>query len=261
MSSEERFEGKNIIEAGKLSPYWGDHMARYVYSLQFIENKKILDIACGTGYGLSILKPKAKFIIGVDNNFETTIKAKRQNTNDIQFLCGNGPALPFANESFEVITSFETLEHLHEREEFLSELKRILVQNGLLILSTPNANYTNPINDIPSNPYHVIEYTQDRLKFEISKSFTIKTIIGQTLFSGFGISPFYNAQKKLPHDLLTQIKLFSWKILNHMPVRIREKISQILWNRQFYPIEKDYEFKSENVENAPVLIVICQKIV
>ena len=66
MSVSERFQGANVVDAGRLSPYWGEHAARYIFALRFVEKKRVLDIACGTGYGIAILKSTAKHVTGVD---------------------------------------------------------------------------------------------------------------------------------------------------------------------------------------------------
>jgi Methylase involved in ubiquinone/menaquinone biosynthesis len=259
MSSEERFQGANIIDAGKLSPYWGEHAARYVFTFPYIENKTVLDIACGTGYGLGLLKQKAKHVTGVDVDIEAAKKAGIECNEKTAVLLADGLNLPFEDESFEVITSFETLEHLHERPRFLSELKRVLCENGVLILSTPNANYTKPVNGKPSNPFHVFEYKPEELRIELENHFTIESFLGQTLDEKIQIPPFYDAQKRLPKDFSTQAKLFGWKVLNKMPLPLREGISKIVWKKPFYPTENDYYFKPETVDFAPVQVAICRK--
>ena len=126
MAVAERFQGANVIDASKLSPYWGEHVARYVFALPFVENKTVLDIACGTGYGLAFLKRSAKLVTGVDVDIEAARETKGEWDEKTSALLGDGLNLPFDDESFDVVTSFETLEHLSERSMFLSELKRVL---------------------------------------------------------------------------------------------------------------------------------------
>ena len=211
MSSEERFEGANVIDAGKLSPYWGEHTARYAFALQYIEDKSVLDIACGTGYGLGFLKEKAKLVTGVDVSIEAASEARNECGENASVLLGDGLNLPFADESFDVVTSFETLEHLHGRGEFLAELKRVLRRKGFLILSTPNANYTKPVNGKPSNPFHIFEYQPEELRSELENYFAVQKFFGQMLDDKIQIPPFYEAQLRLPKDFSTQTKLFGWR--------------------------------------------------
>lgn len=259
MAVSERIQGANVIDAGRLSPYWGEHAARYVFSLGFVENKQVLDIACGTGYGIAILKKRAKHVTGVDVDAEAAIQARAECGVNSDVLLGNGLGLPFEDESFDVVTSFETLEHLHERSTFLSELHRVLKTNGVLLLSTPNANYTMPVNGKPSNPFHIHEYTPDELRAELGSRFEIDRLLGQTLDAGSGIPPFYEAQRRLPRDAGTQVRLFGWKVLNKIPFAIRERLSEIIWRKPFYPAEMDYNFDEQTSETAPTIFAVCRK--
>lgn len=259
MASAERIQGANLVDAGRLSPYWGEHAARYVFALPLVESRSVLDIACGTGYGLGFLKSAAARVTGVDIDLEAAKEAKSECDERTSVLLGDGSALPFADESFDAITSFETLEHLHKRKQFLSELKRVLRKNGLLILSTPNANYTKPVNGKPSNPFHVVEYTPEELENELQSYFALDQLLGQVLRPDFGIPPFYDAQLRLPKDLSTRSRLFAWKVLNKLPPAIREGVSKTLWKRPFYPTELDYRFEGETIQRAPVQFVVCHK--
>lgn len=255
---EERFHGANSIEAGRQSPYWGEHVARYAFALPFTGNKKVLDIACGTGYGLALLKKNASAVVGVDIDFLAAKQARAEWSSNTSVLLGDATGLPFADQSFDVVTSFETLEHLHNRSGFLSELKRIIKGAGTLILSTPNANYTKPVNSKPSNPFHIHEYAPNELREEIERHFLIDQFLGQCLRDDFGIPPFYDAQIRLPKDLATQTRLLGWKLFNKLPVSVREKLSEVLWKKSFYPGENDYCFGQEYVNTAPVLVAVCK---
>lgn len=259
MSSAERIQGANKVNAGQQSPYWGEHAARYLFALPFVENRSVLDIACGTGYGIAMLSEKAARVTGVDVDIEAARDAAAQCCNKSAVLLGDGLQLPFADETFDVLTSFETLEHLENRSRFLSELKRVLTGAGILILSTPNANYTKPLNGKPSNPFHVFEYTPDELRSELERHFRVDRFLGQTLDDSIAIPPFKDAQKRLPKSAVIQAKLFAWKVLNKTPVGIRESVSEAIWKKPFYPAEGDYRFLDERVSVAPVLIAVCSK--
>lgn len=259
MAVSERFQGANVIDAGRRSPYWGEHAARYVFSLPFVENKTVLDIACGTGYGIAILKKNATLVTGVDVDPEAAVEALAECDDRADILLGNGLGLPFADASFDVITSFETLEHLHERSTFLTELHRVLKPGGVLLLSTPNANYSKPVNGKPSNPFHIHEYTPDELRDELEARFMIERFLGQMLEPAAGIPPFYEAQKRLPKDVATQIRVFAWKAFNKIPFTLREALSEIIWGKPFYPVEMDYNFDEQTVDEAVTLFAVCRK--
>ena len=259
MPESERFHGANMVDAGRRSPYWGEHAARYVFALPHVENKTGLDIACGTGYGIAILRSKARYVIGVDVDMDAVVDAKRECDGNAAVLLGNGLGLPFDDGSFDVITSFETLEHLYERDQFLSELHRVLRGGGELLLSTPNANYTMPIDGKPSNPFHIHEYTPDDLRNQLGRRFPIARLLGQALDNNIQISPFFQEQERMPMDLRTQTKLLAWKVFNKIPFNARELLSSALWGKPFYPTEMDYNFDEGTVDTAPTLVAVCRK--
>src|SRR5687768_5571800 len=107
MAIAERFQGANVIDAGKLSPYWGEHAARYVFALPFVRGRTVLDIACGTGYGIGLLKTKALYVAGVDVDLDAATEAGNECDEKASVLLGDGLRLPFRDESFDVATSFE----------------------------------------------------------------------------------------------------------------------------------------------------------
>jgi ubiquinone/menaquinone biosynthesis C-methylase UbiE len=255
----ERFQGANAVDAGRLSPYWGEHAARYVYALPFVEGKTVLDIACGTGYGIGLIQTKATFVAGVDVDTEAALEAVNECAKNAAVILGNGLDLPFPGESFDLITSFETLEHLHERSAFLKELQRVLRPNGLLLLSTPNARYTHPVDGKPSNPFHVHEYTPDELGDELKAFFSVDQLLGQTLDASVRISPFYAEQQRLSKDLKTQTQLLAWKVFNKIPLAVRERLSHAIWRKPFYPTEMDYNFDEHTAGDAPTLLAVCRK--
>ena len=259
MPESERFQGANVVDAGRLSPYWGEHAARYVFALPYVENKSVLDIACGSGYGVGLMSEKAKLVTGVDVDAAAVREARGECGDNAAVLLGNGLGLPFADETFDVVTSFETLEHLHERPAFVLELHRVLRTGGTLLLSTPNANYTQPVDGRPSNPFHVYEYVPTELRTELDAHFSVDQFLGQSLDSSIKVSPFYEGQKRMPKDLATQARIFGWKVFNKIPHTVRERLSQMIWGKPFYPSENDYNFLSETVETAPVTVAVCRK--
>ena len=190
MPVAERFQGANVIDAGRLSPYWGEHAARYVFAEAFIRGKSVLDIACGTGFGLGLMKASAASVTGVDVDFKAARNARSECGNNTFVLLADGLSLPFADNSFDVVTSFETIEHLHKRREFVAELRRVSKSAGTLMISTPNADYTTPVNGKPANPFHIHEYTPDELRQELAGQVSIERLLGQSLRNDFAFPRF-----------------------------------------------------------------------
>ncbi len=92
---------------------------------------------------------------------------------------------------------------------------------------------------------------------ELERNFNIESFQGQTLDGSIKIPPFYDAQKRLPKDIGTQSMLFGWKVMNKIPFRLRERLSETIWQKPFYPTEDDYVFSTETVDHAPVLVAVC----
>lgn len=120
-----------------------EHMTRYIFASQFVKDKVVLDIACGSGYGTNqLLESGAKKVFGVDISEETISYCKEKYTNkELEFTVGDVKRIPLEDKSIDVVVSFETIEHVGEEDQkiFLKEVKRVLTSEGIFIVSTPNS--------------------------------------------------------------------------------------------------------------------------
>ena len=134
--SELTFTGERFLpnEAGEM---WAEHWHRYHYIAPLTTAKRVLDVACGEGYGSALLARSAATVEGADISAEAIKHAKKAYSTyqNLAFTQANCTRLPFADQSFDVVVSFETIEHLAEHVAFLVEIKRVLTQDGLLILA------------------------------------------------------------------------------------------------------------------------------
>lgn len=168
-----------------------EHWHRYLYANSFVKNKRVLDIACGEGFGTYFLSTQAKAIIGVDIDLEV-IKYANQNysNSNLQFINGSAMEIPInITSQFDVIISFETIEHITENDQikFLSEVKRLLKPNGIFIVSTPDKLY---YSDIPNhqNRFHLKEFYRSEFESFLNKSFKHTSIVGQQIHTASYIS-------------------------------------------------------------------------
>jgi ubiquinone/menaquinone biosynthesis C-methylase UbiE len=143
----------------KGSGIYGEHIARYEAASGIVKNKVVLDIASGSGYGTYIISQHAKQVVGVDVS-KDAIKyaANTYGSKNISYKLGDGKTIPCADNFFDVVTSFETIEHLDDYKNFMKEIKRVLKPDGLLILSTPN-----DLEFAEGNHFHIHEFAQDEL--------------------------------------------------------------------------------------------------
>lgn len=159
-----------------------EHWVRYSSFYYLFSNKSILDCASGEGYGSALLAKIAKDVVGVDISIENIQHARNKyvgGTDNLQYIQGDcTKKLNFDEGSFDVITSFETFEHVDDPVGMLVELKRLLAQDGVLIFSTPRPNL-NKKTGKPVNPHHVMEYTDEEVSGFMEGIFEFVKFAGQ----------------------------------------------------------------------------------
>ncbi|MBZ5559460.1 MAG: methyltransferase domain-containing protein [Acidobacteriia bacterium] len=242
------------------SPWWGVHASRYLFARPFVEERRMLDVACGTGYGLALLAGVARAVVGADADFDAlkTALASDGPGGRAKVVRSDACRLPFADGAWDVVTSFETIEHLRDRAGFVREIRRVLAPSGVCVMSTPNANHTQPVDGVPRNPFHVHEYTPAEFTSELGHQFADVEMLGQTLSPRFVVSPFWDDQQRMPRTLGPQAKLMTWRVLNRTPGAVRDLLSRALWGHPLIPSERDYQFSASGVDEAPVLVAICR---
>lgn len=138
-----------------------EHFSRYSFSSKFLENKIVLDIACGEGYGSFFISKYASKVIGVDISKEAVNHARNNySNNNLQYICSPIDNLPFEDNYFDVIVCFETIEHIKEQEKAIIELKRVITKGGTLIISTPDSYEYNQENNDLLSKFHENELSK-----------------------------------------------------------------------------------------------------
>jgi ubiquinone/menaquinone biosynthesis C-methylase UbiE len=153
-----QFTGERVVP-GKVEPdLWNEHLSRYYFAQPLMTERSVLDVGCGTGYGSSILASNARTVLGVDIS-KDAIGFAQQNyaRTNLQFLVADCYRLSLKSESVEGVVCLEVIEHLLDQEAFLGEIQRVLKEDGLLVISTPNRIfYTDECKE--SNPFHKREF-------------------------------------------------------------------------------------------------------
>jgi len=167
-----------------------EHLHRYAFASQYVKGKKVLDLASGEGYGTFILSKNADYVIGVEiDGSAVTHAIKTYKKENIEFREGSILKIPIEGEKkFDVIVCFEALEHVKEHDTLFIEIIRLLKDDGILIISTPNKQiYTDDTGY--QNPFHQKELYYSEFSDFLKKYFLYSYLFGQRVFSGSSISP------------------------------------------------------------------------
>ncbi len=165
MPADLRFDGERYVP-GVTGEIAYEHWHRYAFALRFAAGRRVLDAACGEGYGTALLATVAAAATGVDIDAAAAAHARARygDRARVRYEEGSVTALPFADASFDVVVSFETIEHLAagDQPRMLAEFGRVLTPDGILVLSSPNKRtYSDERNS--RNPYHLHELYRDDL--------------------------------------------------------------------------------------------------
>lgn len=153
------------------------HEKRYAFALPWCRGKEVLDVACGVGYGSALLARDSARVVGGDVDEESIEYARsRYAADNVEFRVLDAMALPFGDATFDVVCSFETIEHLPDRDAYLREVARVLRADGTYLVSTPQVDRTT---EAPANPFHHVEYSRADFETLLGAHFGGVTLYGQ----------------------------------------------------------------------------------
>src|SRR5262245_43499675 len=191
-----------------------EHKQRYEWAAKYCDGKTVLDVACGTGYGSEILgQSGAGKVIGVD----LALDAISANGHGHRALLANADAcrLPFADQSFDAVVSFETIEHVENPDALLKEIARVLKRGGRCICSSPNLNFQPESGNREENPFHISEMTYAEFEAVFTKFFSVAERFSQTH------SQAYLRHLQLLRELDARLKPIRFSRLLRMEKKIR----------------------------------------
>ena len=113
---------------------------------------------------------------------------KKYSRKNLNFIQGDCTAIPLEDASVQVVVSFETIEHHDRHDEFLSEIKRVLVPGGLLIISSPDRKEYSDLTG-HDNEYHVKELYLSEFHALLKEHFSHQSLLGQRIKYGSLIIP------------------------------------------------------------------------
>lgn len=186
MPTELEFTGERFVP-GAPGEIVYEHVHRYAFARNFAGGRRVLDAACGEGYGSALLAEIANEVTGVDldaatiRHARTTYAAAR----NLRFVEGSITALPLLAGSVDLVVSFETIEHLPavDQPAMLAEFARVLTPDGLLLISSPNRlEYTD--RRAYRNPFHLHELDREELARLLGERFPERRWFRQRVWLG-----------------------------------------------------------------------------
>lgn len=253
------------IEVHPASLFYQEHLARYRFAAIHLGTGWTLDIACGSGYGASVLCQAGQVRVAAADIYLPSLRQAREGHADrrVVFVAVDGTALAFRNRSFQNIVTLETLEHIKDDDGYLRELCRVLRPDGSCILSTPNRDYS--VRHQIENPYHVREYSYDELVNLLQGHFATVDIYHQGFSRDYAerVGDYASLIQARKHEL-NPVQQFA---TNHIYGSIRGIVPTALvnffvqrWLKLTYPQPDptDITISREPIEDSSVLIAICK---
>lgn len=156
-----------VLGATKKARLELDFFNLYAWLLQYVDGKKVLDIACGSGLGSFLLAHKAASVEGVDYAEDSVAFAQeRYRLPNLQFRVDDLKTIDLRGAQYDLIICSMTLEQLDARdhEQALKNLHGGLVDAGMLILITPNKHITSPGKKVGGHQWNAKEYYRSELE-------------------------------------------------------------------------------------------------
>jgi SAM-dependent methyltransferase len=168
-----------------------EHWHRYALARRFGADKRVLDAASGEGYGTAHLAEVARLAVGVDIDAASVAAASRRyQAGGARYVVGSVASLPFPDASFDLIVSFETVEHIDAamQRAMIAEFARVLTPEGTLLVSSPNrAVYSDRTGY--RNEFHVHELYRDELDDLLAGPFDHRRWYAQSVHVASGCFP------------------------------------------------------------------------
>ncbi len=155
------------------------HAASYAFAERFCAQRRVLDLGCGSGYGVGRVASVATRVTGVDVSGEAIAFARaaylRENVS-FEVIDPDAP-LPFSDASFDVILSFQVIEHVVDELHYLREARRVLVDGGVLVVITPDRTHRLLPRQRPWNRWHLREYSPESLSSLVARVFEVREVL------------------------------------------------------------------------------------
>ena len=186
------FTGERVIPGQVDLDLWNEHFARYLFAARLSRNKRVLDLACGSGYGSAALAQSASLVVALDNSADA-LEYARAAYPGLRFVQASATAIPLKDGYFDLVVAFELIEHLDHWPALLSEARRLLAPGGQFIVSTPNKSYyAESRRQAGPNPFHAHEFEFDEFQIALRETFPHVSLFVQNHAQGVVFRPLHS---------------------------------------------------------------------
>ena len=249
------------------------HRNAYDEAAKMAHNKTVLDLGCNTGYGTRVLGVQAKEVIGVDMSPQVIAEARRRfGANGIQIRLVDGICLPFEDQKFDLVVSFQVIEHITDYDIYLSETKRVLAPGGIVMFTTPNARIRLDSDMKPWNRFHVREFGAYELA-ELLQTYFPRVVVRGLFASEYLYAVELNRvknEREAARRRTTWNSDLRWKLKSILPDRVvrqlkraRRRLSSGMHALDPAIIQSystaDFYYRDEDLDEALDLMAICYK--
>ena len=247
------------------------HSMAYNVAALLAEDKIALDLGCNVGYGSKIISKRAKNVIGVDVSEKSIKEASlKYQSDNIEFKLIDGKTLPFPSNTFDIIISCQVIEHIIDYEKYLSEVHRVLKNDGLVFFTTPNAEIRLDPGMKPWYEFHHHEFNRTQLNNLLKKYFAQTEIYGLRGSKYIyeieidRVTALLNEHRKQKNRYSIVNKLLNvYNIARYIKRKISDKLfrSQEMIKDNFIDAIRDcyLEYQKSNINTSIDLLAICNK--
>jgi GT2 family glycosyltransferase/SAM-dependent methyltransferase/glycosyltransferase involved in cell wall biosynthesis len=162
-----------------------EHFHRYLWAAGLVAGRRVLDLGSGEGFGAALLAESATHVVGIDID-QLTVEHSRLNYAGSRLAFERGSATDLsahADGSFGAVVAFEIIEHVREQQEVLAEVARVLGDDGILVMSTPDRRMYGETRSEP-NPFHERELGIEEFLELLEEQFEHVALWGQRTIAG-----------------------------------------------------------------------------
>jgi 2-polyprenyl-3-methyl-5-hydroxy-6-metoxy-1,4-benzoquinol methylase len=237
------------LDGAEIEAEFLEDLARYRFAAGFVGGLRVLDVACGSGYGSRLLASvgQARLVLGIDVAAEALAQSRRhRRPGQVLYARAAAERLPLPAAAVEAVVSLETLEHVRDPAAFLRELRRVLKPGGCAVVSTPLNETEGRLR--PENPYHVREFSAAELAALVGDAFAGATFYSQVTDWADDLHP--GLQR------LSPVKTAKALLKRVLPPPLRAHLRRALGSRGLHPTATRVE--PGILPGAAVQIAVCR---